>query len=253
MTEPKVYLSHGGGVNSWALYLWLIEQGQVPGKDFEAVFIHHGCDWPETYRYLLLMESLGYPVTVIFPWRHGHWNLYDYCKDKKMFPSRQRRWCTDHFKLQASLSYYQRPSVVMTGFDAGEEGRMERQQMFEDDGITHDYPLIAEGIDRQGCIDLIQHHGLPVPPKSGCYICPFQGRADFLKLREQKPELFCKAKTLETLCSEKRIALGKPPTYFRDMPLEDLIQAKDYRGRRAAVGQTEMFDSHDRPPCRCGL
>ncbi|MEG6521116.1 hypothetical protein [Desulfotomaculum sp. 1211_IL3151] len=40
MTEPvKVYLSHGGGVNSWALYLWLIEQGQVPGVDFERPYI----------------------------------------------------------------------------------------------------------------------------------------------------------------------------------------------------------------------
>lgn len=253
MTEPKVYLSHGGGVNSWALYLWLVEQGQTPGRDFEAVFVHHGCDWPDTYMYLLIMESLGYPVTVIFPEAQGHWNLYEYSKQYKILPCRQRRWCTDKFKLQASLKYYQRPCVALTGFDAGEAGRMERQQMFEDEGITYDYPLIAEGIDRQGCIDLIQRHGLPVPPKSGCYICPFQGRSDWIKLRAQKPELFCKAKTLEITANDRRSELEKDPIYFRDMPLDDLIQLKDSRGRRVAVGQTEMFDSHDRPPCRCGL
>ncbi len=240
-------------MNSWALYLWCMDQGMVPGVDFEAVFVHHGADWPETYRYMAMMDSRGYPVTVIFPEAQGHWNLYEYSKHYKVLPCRQRRWCTEKFKLQASLKYYQRPCVAMTGFDAGEEGRMERQQMFEDDGITYDYPLITEGIDRQGCIEIIKSHGLPVPPKSGCYICPFQSRADWIKLRGQKPELFCKARALENHCNQRRAEAEKTPIYFRDMPLDELIQVKDRRGRRVAPGTMEMFDDQDRPPCRCGL
>ena len=42
------YLSFGGGVNSTALYI-LLEQ---EGMEFEAVFAHHGADWPETYGHI---------------------------------------------------------------------------------------------------------------------------------------------------------------------------------------------------------
>ena len=41
----RSYLSYGGGVNSVALYIDLT----LRGYDFEATFVDHGCDWPETY------------------------------------------------------------------------------------------------------------------------------------------------------------------------------------------------------------
>ena len=44
----KNYLSFGGGVNSVALMLWLIEHD----IEFEAVFADHGGDYPETYEYV---------------------------------------------------------------------------------------------------------------------------------------------------------------------------------------------------------
>lgn len=253
MEPVKVYLSHGLGVNSWALYLLLIEQGQVPGVDFEAVAVDHGADKPESYEYLEMMMTKGYPVTVIKPNYGGFDNLYDYCLKYAILPSRipGMRWCTENFKTEVVKKYRQTPCIELIGFDAGEPGRA--KSMHEREGSTFDYPLISEGIDRQGCIDLIKRHGLPVPIKSGCYVCPFQGRKDWMDLRKQHPELFCKARTLEILCNQRRMESGKEPIYFRDMPLDDLIQVKDHSGRRAAVGQTEMFDSHDRPPCRCSL
>ncbi len=137
MEPVKVYLSHGGGVNSWALYLWLIEQGQLPGKDFEAVFVHHGCDAPETYRYLLDMEFRGYPVTTIFPDAAGHWNLYEYSKHFKIFPTMHRRWCTVKFKIEPFQSYQDKPCVVMLGYDAGEARRANKKQMHEKEGVTY--------------------------------------------------------------------------------------------------------------------
>jgi 3'-phosphoadenosine 5'-phosphosulfate sulfotransferase (PAPS reductase)/FAD synthetase len=246
----RIYLSHGGGVNSWALYLYLIEQREVPGEDFEAVFVDHGTDWPETYEYMQMMIAKGYPVTVIKPNHRGFDNLYDCCMARKILPNRQRRWCTHEFKVVPLIDYYQTPSVELIGFDVNEKTRI---GMHEKNGVTKDYPLLAAGIDRQGCIDLIKRHGLPVPPKSGCWICPFQKREQWIELKRRHPDLFCKAVQLENLCNERRVTAGKKPVYFRDMPLEMLVLPKDSHGRRATSDAVLFDPDFDRPPCRCGL
>jgi hypothetical protein len=252
MSDIKVYLSHGGGVNSWALYLYLIEQGEVPGVDFEAVFVDHGTDWPETYEYMSQMQAKGYPVTVIRPEFDGYNNLYDYCGKYNILPSRQQRWCTAHFKIDTLNAFYQRPSLELIGFDADEDNRV--KGVLEKDGVMHDFPFIAANIDRGGCEAVIKRHGLDLPPKSSCYICPFQGRKQWIELKRTHPDLFCKATKLENLCNERRAAQGKAPVYFRDIPLETLVLPKDGEGYRAKVGQGTLIDpDYDKPPCRCGL
>jgi len=59
----KNYLSMGFGVNSVALYLLM----QDLGMEFEAVFVNHGGDWPETYEYADYFIGTGRPVTVLKP------------------------------------------------------------------------------------------------------------------------------------------------------------------------------------------
>lgn len=252
MADVKVYLSHGLGVNSWALYLWLIEQGEIPGETFEAVAVNHGTDWPETYEYLDMMLAKGYPVTVIRPDVKGCGNLYDFCISKKIITRRQHRWCTKQFKANAIDVFYSKPCVELIGFDFSENIR--RDRMIERNKVVSEFPLITANIDRQGCIDIIKRHGLPVPPKSGCYICPFQSRKGWIELKRVHPDLFCKATKLEKLCNERRAVAGKEPVYFRDIPLETLVLPKDSAGYRAKAGQGTMFDpDYDKPPCRCAL
>lgn len=51
----KNYLSFGGGVNSVAMYLIMLDDGMIPGDStngFEAVYVDHGGDWPETLEYV---------------------------------------------------------------------------------------------------------------------------------------------------------------------------------------------------------
>jgi len=101
----KVYLSHGLGVNSWALYLWFIEQGEIPGETFEAVAVNHHTDWPETYDYLEMMLAKGYPVTVIEPQAEGCKSVYEYCFKYKMLPGGYARFCTVKFKMKPIKNY----------------------------------------------------------------------------------------------------------------------------------------------------
>ena len=230
------YLSFGGGVNSVALYLLLMEQG----VEFEAVYVWMP-DWPETHEYLMMMEYKGYPVTVIFPARKSYGgiccNLYEYAWDHKMFPQRHPRWCTTEFKVKPLHDYFQKPCFVMLGIDAGES---HRAKIGSAQGIENRWPLIEHEIDRKGCVEIIKRHGLPVPMKSGCFICPFQRVSQVKELRRRHPDLFCKLVALE----ERNInELKKGPYYSMGKPFRDIVNEKD----------SFLFDDMAYPPCECGL
>ncbi|MCK4793774.1 MAG: hypothetical protein KAV87_59145, partial [Desulfobacteraceae bacterium] len=68
----KNYLSMGFGWNSVAYYIMLQNMGWTAGKPdgdkcFEAVFVNHGSDWPETYEYADYFIATGRPVTILTP------------------------------------------------------------------------------------------------------------------------------------------------------------------------------------------
>lgn len=240
----KNYLSFGGGVNSVALYLYLIEQK----IDFEAVFVNHGTDWPETYEYFDMfqgwIEKHGYrKITVLKPNVQDSTNLYDHCWKYRMVPSFMRRWCTDKFKVSILHKYFKPPAFEMVGIDASEKRRAKIQNR---KGFEMRYPLIEADITRHGCKDLILKHGLPIPMKSGCYICPFQRVTQSKELRRKHPDLFCKAANLEQRNIEYRIERGKKPLYLNQNPKASL---------RAIVqeDQIPVFEQDEYPPCRCAL
>lgn len=237
----KNYLSFGGGVNSVALYLYLIEQK----IEFESVFVDHGTDWPETYEYLdmfqeWIMDRDYTPITVLKPEKG---NLYDYCWDHRMVPSGFQRWCTRIFKVEVLLNYYCGQGFEFIGIDADEKRRAKIQTR---KGFEARYPLIEADIGRRECKKLILSHGLPVPMKSGCYICPFQRVNQWKELRRKHPDLFCKASQLEQRNIEYRIERGKKPLYLNQNPKASLRSIVD-------EDQQPVFEEDEYPPCRCAL
>ena len=223
----------GFGVNSVALYLMLIDQG----VEFEAVYADHGADWPETADYVKLFTDL-YPVTILNPkvnrphngGRKEWSNLIDFCKDRKIIPQQWPRWCTADWKKDIVSKYVEKPCWMFIGIDAGESKRAKITSMGR---IEYRWPLIEEGIDRDGCKQIIADHGLPIPPKSGCFICPFQRPDQWRKLRREHPDLFCIAVQLEK---------NSGRTYKKGTSLDVLINEK----------QKSLF-GEDYPPCECGL
>lgn len=79
---------------------------------------------------------------------------------------------------------------------------------------TLDYPLIDLRLDRMACLTLIQAAGLPVPPKSSCWFCPYHSGRAWQDLRETRVPLFERAVALETLINERRAVLGKDQVYL---------------------------------------
>jgi hypothetical protein len=233
----KNYLSFGGGVNSVALYLYLLDNNIV----FEAVFVDHGTDWPETYEYVKMFKD-KYPLTVLKPDVQGYNNLYNYCWFKEWVPSPMRRWCTDKFKVRVINKYYQKPCWQMLGIDFGEA---KRAKMSSTKSIESRFPLIEAEIDREGCKDIIRSHKLPIPIKSGCFICPFQKVHQWKELRQHHPGLFCKAVELERRNMAFRKAQGKKPM-FLSMSKRSLQTIVD-------ENQRQLFKEDEYPPCNCGL
>jgi len=233
----KNYLSFGGGVNSVALYLYLLDQK----IEFEAIFVDHGTDWPETYEYVEMFKK-KYPLTVLKPDAGGYSTLYDYSMHYRIAPSIKVRWCTVKFKTTAIYKYVEAPCFMLIGFDYGEA---KRAKISVNNGVENRFPLIEAEINRAECKKIIKSHDLPIPIKSGCYICPFQRPTQWKELRMKHPDLFCRAKNLEEAQMERAREKGKKPYTIspRGILLESIIDEN----------QRQIFKQDEYPPCECGL
>jgi 3'-phosphoadenosine 5'-phosphosulfate sulfotransferase (PAPS reductase)/FAD synthetase len=191
MTQYADILSFGAGVNSVALAIHAINDGWAG----EIVFADTGCEWPETMCYLSYFERewlapRGRSVTVLggMPWQKykGGVPLIDYCEAMAVIPLCSVRWCTAEWKVEP-LKRYAAGRSTMIGIASDERHR-------QPDAIR---PLVERGIDREGCIRIIEAAGLDVPQKSGCYICPFMRVSQWRELWQRHPELFERAARLE--------------------------------------------------------
>lgn len=192
-TQVNKYLSFGGGVDSTALMLLLLDDC----VNFEAIFVNHGGDMPETYEYVDYLRAEGYEITEIKPdvsWKGHFSDIYDYFFFHKSIPLVGFRICTDKFKIRPFNKYVKKPCVVYIGFDALEKKRVRKRPV---KGITYEYPLIENGLTRSDCKNLIRKHVLKIPIRSGCYFCPFQTKKEWKKLMVTHPDLFKKAVALE--------------------------------------------------------
>lgn len=196
----KQYISFGAGVNSTALLLLLTDRSET----FETVFVNHGGDYPETYAYVEYLKNEGFKITEVIPNCRGYTTLYGYCFGQKIIPTVHFRWCTIEFKVKPYIDYI-KPNVPCTsfiGFDASEEKRVERNRTRKprlaiERKIKNVFPLFDAGIDRESCIEMIRDHGLRVPPRSGCYFCPFKSKKEYRQLFLEHPDLFRKVEELE--------------------------------------------------------
>ena len=239
------YLSFGGGVNSVAMMLLLMDEGMEfgPGKDCEAVYVWMP-DWPETHEYLMMMEERGYPITVLTAAktirgvRFG--NLYEYAWENRMFPQRHPRWCTSDFKVKTIHKYVAKPCQMLIGIDWDESLRARISSIND---IENRYPLIEREVSREQCIEIIKTHGLPIPLKSGCFICPFQRVSQLRQLRRTHPEYWCKLVELEKRNVNRPNKSDPRNFYSWRKPVTEIVNEPD----------AYLFEDMAYPPCQCGL
>lgn len=247
-TETRLTaISYGGGVQSTALVV-LAATGRIHAD--VALFANVGDDseHPKTVRYVR---------EVAVPWAAergltihelhktdragGQLTLYGQLtlegSRSLPIPVRMRdtgapgtRSCTAEFKikvisrwLKAHGASAETPAEVLIGFSTDEVHRAGRRR--DEPTERPVYPLLDLGLDRAACAQVIRDAGLPVPPKSACWFCPFHNRRAWAEQRRDEPELFWRAVELERTLNDRRDVLGKDHVFLTryGRPLDEAV------------------------------
>jgi|TARA_R100000482_G_scaffold66015_1_gene24514 hypothetical protein len=233
--------SSGGGVQSTAC-LVLAAQGRIPYQTFVFANVGDKAESPDTMRYV---EQITKPFAV----KHGiKWvevhktnrkgekvDLYEDCmtNEKQIaLPLHYQngglgfRCCTTQWKILPIAKWirHNAPGCVLgVGISTDEPHRAKPAK--DGDGYTKAYPLIELNIDRSMCLEIVKEAGLPQPPKSSCWFCPYHTTEAWTHRKRERPELFEKAVKLEETLCKRSLAMGKDPGYLtrHGRPLESCI------------------------------
>ena len=189
-------LSFGGGVNSVALMVLLLQE-RLPLDG--VVFADTGDELPETYAYLdvarAYLRKHQLDLTVVRK-RNGK-SLYETSWDRRVFPSAIWRWSTRDFKVTPIHRHYRSLGGNVNQYLAIAWDEIERMKDSRVDYVHNLYPLIDRKITRAGCVEIIEGAGLPVPSRSACYFCPFNSVDRWRQVYRDHPDLYEKAMALE--------------------------------------------------------
>ena len=119
------------------------------------------------------------------------------------------RSCTSTFKVRTVARWLRSevgataglPATVALGISVDEIQRAKPGVDPRNPYQRRVYPLLDLGLHRSDCRTIIADAGLPVPPKSSCWFCPFHDREAWRKLKRDTPGLFAEAVALEAKMS----------------------------------------------------
>jgi len=164
------------------------------------------------------------------------------------------RSCTQNFKievigkwLKAHGASKDNKATVGIGISLDEIGRVNNRIAMPYENPV--YPLLDHepALRRSDCIQIIIAAGLPVPPKSSCWFCPFHRPQTWAEMRRDEPELFERSAQLEATLNERRTVLGKDPVWLTRLnkPLALAIPV--------AGEMFDVFSPLDDPTCDNGM
>lgn len=117
--------------------------------------------------------------------------------------------------------------------------------------IKHRYPLLDLGMTRVDCAAWLESHGLPVPPKSACIVCPYRRPTEWVELRDNEPESFARAVAFDeanrrnplSSVTAERLYIYRNPMTARPEPLKDadLDMAAAWESERTKRVQLPLF------------
>mgnify|MGYP002735202121 FL=1 len=225
--------SFGGGVQSMAA-LVLAAQGRIDYKTFLFANVGDDSEFPQTMTYLR-------EVAVPFAEKNNlnlvelHRTYRDGRKETLWQPMRVQsgapgaRSCTADFKIKVVSRWMKENGAtkesrgtVGIGISVDEIQRMRPSQLPH---IINAHPLIDLELTRDDCRSIIRDAGLPVPPKSSCFFCPFHSKSEWKRIYDEHPDLFQKSVALERMINERQVKFGRSPMYLSSAlrPLDEVI------------------------------
>lgn len=197
-------INFGGGLNSTALIIECFNRGYKP---YWILFADTGSEFPGTLEHVELMakwckDRRWTNITTVrwirkkFPYEGKFLPLHEWCIKSNQLPSKAYglAGCTTKWKVQPMdkwrKKYKYQKGCFAVGYDADEKRRITSACKRGDmPGFTAWYPLVAWGINREGCKEICDKEGISVG-KSSCFMCPNMRAHEWKALKETHPELF---------------------------------------------------------------
>lgn len=212
MTSTVRLLSLGAGVQSTVLAL-MAAAGTLPGCG-GAIFADTGWEPRGVYEHLgrlrVVLEEAGIPLHLVSKGNlrrdaldpsHRYASVPYFVRNPDGSEGMGRRQCTSEYKLApinrkvrellgaAPPDFRRVPSgrtaEQWIGFSTDEVGRVSDPRVRY---LTHRYPLLELGMDREACIRWLDAHGWPSVSKSACIGCPYHGNRQWRELRDNHPD-----------------------------------------------------------------
>lgn len=260
--------SYGGGVQSTAA-LVLAAQGRIDFPTFLFSNVGDDSEHPDTLRYV---NEIAKPFAAansieLIELRHIRRDGEEETLYRKLTRPHSRstgipiylegsgapgrRSCTSDFKIRRIGKWLRQngatadnPAIVGLGISMDEWQRAHRGEDAPYERRT--YPLLDLRLTRQDCMNIISRAGLPVPPKSSCWFCPFHRLSTWHELKRKHSDLFAKAIDLERQLSDRSATKDGRGAVFltRKMrPIDTVIGDQAY-----------MFDDeHEDGMCESGF
>lgn len=204
-------LSYGAGTQTFAM-LCLIEAGLIEKPDL-IIFADTQNEQLETYQHMgeiaiPIMHELDIKFVVV-----SHGNLYKDSILQKQTP--KPPICTDKYKIREINKYLRKTYPgeiyeVWIGYTTDEEERFLKAESHQKYKVNR-FPLLELNLSREQCIEFIIKCGYPVPPKSGCWFCPWQTTMKWLRMKRDNPIMFKAAVNLESNSGYKKLPFGTTP------------------------------------------
>lgn len=193
-------LNYGGGRQTVAMCI-LVAKGILPRPD-RVLIADTGREAQSTWDYLgqhvrPLLRAVGLEVeiaprslaTVDLYANNGDLLLPVFTATGKMPTFCSSRWKSEVIQRYLRAAGIKR-AVSWIGFAVDELNRIKS----EDTGPwTRCFPLADLMLTKADCIRIVEKHGLPLPAKSACFMCPHRDNEEWRHIRDNYPEQWAEA------------------------------------------------------------
>jgi len=211
----------GGGIQSTAIAT-LIINGLLPKPDY-SVIVDTGYERASTWEYVYSvliprLSTIGINLQVVKTVDYGSNELFNngcllipaYGKNGNDSKVRYRTLCNGVWKVKVIRRWLRglgvQKCITWLGVSQ-DEGKRQRQSDVK--WNRNAYPLLDRNISKDQCIYLIAQVGLPMPPRTSCYICPGMSNTEWQDIKENYSSDWGKA-----VCIEQEIQAVKPDTFL---------------------------------------
>lgn len=206
------FISLGAGVQSTTMLL-MAAHGEIEFNGKYAIFSDTGWEPKHVYDHLLWLqkEAKKFDIEVVVT---SNGNILEDTKKAVQLQTRVAsmpfftldekgekgiimRQCTSEYKiipvqrsLRKALGYKPRMRIkeninLWMGISTDEIQRVKPSRM---GWITHQFPLIDNGMNRQDCLMWMERKGYPLPPKSSCVGCPYHSNETWKEIKQKYPD-----------------------------------------------------------------